>query len=224
LGRIIGFGIDQDFALADALGYRPLTGLTSESATSEALTSRADLLSAEAGVHAAEFKLKAEKAQRLPVVSFSTDYGGGGQNLGNMSQVYTVQGDVSIPIYTGGRIQAEISQAQTEVARKQAEYADLKGRIAYDVRVAWLDASASESSVKVAEQNKVLAERALTQSKDRYENGVTNVLEVVQAEEAVAVAGDNYIDSLYSFNLATVSLARAMGGADARLRQLLGEK
>ena len=100
----------------------------------------------------------------------------------------------------------------------------MKGRVAYDVRVARLDVSASESSVKVAQQNKALAQRALTQSQDRYTNGVTNYLEVVQAQEALAGANENYIESLFSFNVSVVSLARAMGNAENRLQQLLGGK
>jgi outer membrane protein TolC len=53
---------------------------------------------------------------------------------------------------------------------------------------------------------------------------VTNYLEVVQAQEVVAAAHENYIESLYSFNVAMISLARAMGNADVRLPQLLGGK
>ena len=105
-----------------------------------------------------------------------------------------------------------------------AEYEDLKGRVAYDVRVAWLDLSASDSSVKVAERNKSLAERALTQSQHRYTSGVTNYLEVVQAQEAVAVASENYIESLFSFNVAIISFARAAGSAETTLPELLGGK
>jgi outer membrane protein TolC len=224
LARITGLAIDRKLSLTDALAYRPLTGITNETATAEALRSRADLASAEASVRAAESTLRAQTAQRLPVVSISADYGAGGANLGNLSQVYSVSGNVSIPIYTGGRIRADIEQARADLARKQAEYEDLKGRVAYDVRVAWLDVSASESSVKVAEGNRALAERALTQSQDRYANGVTNYLEVVQAQEAVAAAADNYIESLYSFNVAAISLGRAMGGAHTRIQQFLGAK
>ena len=175
-------------------------------------------------MRAAESALRAETAQRLPVVSVSADYGGGGANVGNFSQVYSVQGNVTVPIYTGGRIRADIEQARADLARKRAEYEDLKGRIGYDVRVAWLDATASDSSVQVAGRNKALAQRALVQSQDRYTNGVTNYLEVVQAQEAVVSADDNYIDSLYSLNVAMISLARAMGSADARMQQFLGGK
>ena len=70
----------------------------------------------------------------------------------------------------------------------------------------------------------MLAERALAQSRDRYTNGVTNLLEVVEAEEAIAAANENYIQSLYSLNVASLSLARAMGAAETRLPQSLGGK
>src|SRR5579863_4994022 len=224
LARIIGLEIDQDFELSDSLAYHPLSGITRETATAEALRSRADLRSAEASVQAATFTLRAEKAQRLPVISMTADYGGGGANIGNFNQVYTIAGNISVPIYTGGRIHADIEQAQADLARQEAEYEDLKGRVAYDVRVAWLDLSASDSSVRVAERNKALAERALSQSRDRYTNGVTNYLEVVQAQEAVAAASENYIESLFSYDVAMISFSRAIGGAEAKLQELLGGK
>jgi outer membrane protein TolC len=224
LARITGLPVDQKIALTDPLAYHPLNGITLQSATEEALRARADLASAEASVHAAEATLRAQEAQRLPVVSVGADYGAAGSNFGNANQVYSISGNVTVPIYTGGRIHADIEQARSDLARRQAEYQDLKGRIAYDVRIAWLDVSASDSSVKVAERNKGLAVRALAQSRDRYTNGVTNFLEVVQAEQVDAGADENYLQSLYSFNVATISLARALGGAETRLRGLLGGK
>jgi outer membrane protein TolC len=224
LARIAGLAIDQQFELTDQPSAASLAAMTLESATAEAIQGRADLASAEASVRAAESAVRAEKAQRLPVISLSADYGGGGNNIGNFNQLYTVAGNVSVPIYTGGRIHADIQQAQADLERRRAEYEDLRGRVAYDVRVAWLDAGASASSVKVAESSRALAERALAQSQDRYANGVTNYLEVVQAQEVVAAANENYIQSLYSLNVATIALARAMGGADTRLPQLLGGK
>ena len=84
-----------------------------------------------------------------------------------------------------------------------------------------MDRHASDSTVKVADHNRLLAERTLKQSRDRYANGVTNYLEVVQAEEALAAAGENYIQSLLSFHVAAVSLARAVGEAEITLPQLL---
>jgi len=224
LARVIGLPIDQEFKLAGRLSDSPSAGVTVESATVQALQLRSDLAGAAASVKAAEMTLKAQKAERLPVVSLNADYGGAGINVGNFNQVYSLFGDVTVPILTGGRIRADIEQARADLAKAQAEYEDLKGRIAYDVRVAFLDVTASQGSVRVAENNRKLAQQALAQSRDRYVNGVTNYLEIVQAEEAVSDAEENYIQSLYSLNVSMISLARAMGGAENRISQFLGDK
>src|SRR3984893_8722002 len=119
LSRIIGLAIDQDFGVTDRLAYHPLSGITSQTASDEALRARADLLSAEAAVQAAALTLRAQKAQRLPAVSVSADYGGAGPNVGNFNQVYTAAAHVSVPIYTGGRVRAEVEQAQANLTRSQ---------------------------------------------------------------------------------------------------------
>jgi len=222
--RITGLAIDQDFELTDRPNSLAGAPIALETATAEALRQRGDLASASASVQAAESTLRAEKSQRLPVLALNANYGGGGVNVGNFTQVYEVAASVSVPIYTGGRISADIGQAQADLERKRAEYEDLRGRVAYDVRVAWLDVNASQSSVAVAEKNRALAARALAESQDRYANGVTNYLEVVQAQAVVAAAEENYIESLYSWSVATISLARAMGNAETRLPQLVGGK
>ena len=175
-------------------------------------------------VTAAEYRVRAEKGQRLPSVAVQANYGGAGVNVGSLDSVYSVQARVSMPVFTGGRIRSDIELAQVTLTRRKAEYEDLKGRVAYDVRVAWLDLRASDSSVQVANRNRSLAERALAQSRDRYANGVTNYLEVLQAQEAVTVSNENYIQSLYSFNVAKMALARAMGVAEQRFQEFFGGK
>jgi outer membrane protein TolC len=221
LARITGLAIDQQFEVTDQPSPVRVVDLTLEAATADALEARADLASAGVAMRAAEFTLRAEKARRLPVLSLAANYGGGGRNIGNLSPVYELGANISVPIYTGGRISAEIERAQADFERRCSEYEDLRGRIAYDVRVAWLAVNASKSSVRVAENNRALAQRALDQSRDRYTNGVTNYLELVQAQEAVTASDENYIQSLYSLNVATISLARALGAAETRLPQLL---
>jgi outer membrane protein TolC len=222
LARITGIPIAQQFDVANEIPYQPLAESTQASITEEAFRSRADLASAETTVRAAEYSLRSKKDERLPTLAINADYGGAGVNLGNFDQVFTVAGRVSLPIFTGGRIHSDIEQAKSELARRKAEYQDLRGRVAYDVRVAWLDLQASNSSVKVAESNQALAGRALQQAQDRYKNGVTNYLEVVQAQETLAGANQNYIDSLYSFNVAKLSLARATGVAEKHLAEFFG--
>ena len=223
LARITGLPPDQKFTTAET-AYRPVNGLTEQSAIAHAREYRSDLLSAAASIREAESRVRFAKGEKLPALSFHADYGAAGVNIGSLNQVYTIAGQISVPVYTGGRIQADIDQAQTNLARRQAEYDDLEGRVAYDVRVAWLDMQAWDSSVNVAESNRALAERALAQSEDRYLNGVTNYLEVLRAQEAVTTADENYIRSVYSFNVAKIALARGMGAAESHIQDFFGGK
>jgi outer membrane protein TolC len=216
LDRITGIPLEQKWSPAHEYGYMPLPGENPGQ-------TRFDLSSAKESVTAAVLDVKAAGAQRLPSVSLDANYGTGGMNPGNYNQVYAVGAAVSVPLFTGGRIRSDVREAEAHLAQKQAEYRDLEGRVAYDVRVARLDAQASASAVKVAEGNKALAQRAYEQSQDRYQNGVANYLELVEAREAVVAADENYIASLFSFNVAKISLARALGAAETRLPLLFGE-
>ncbi len=216
LDRIAGIPLEQKWAPAHAYSYKPIP-------QENAQQKRFDLESARVSVSAAELDVKSAAAERLPSVSIDAAYGTGGINPGNYNQVYSVDAAVSVPLFTGGRIRSDVREAEARLAQRQAEARDLEGRIAYDVRVARLDVQASETAVRVAQSNKALAERALVQAGDRYANGVTNDLEVVQAREAVVNADENYIASLFSFNVAKISLARALGAAETRLATFFDE-
>jgi outer membrane protein TolC len=220
LDRVTGIPLAQQWSPSREYGYAPLPNQGDEA--HEAEETRADVASAKQEVLAAELGVKAARDERLPQISFDGSYGGGGKNPANYNQVYLVQGTVSVPLFTSGRIRSDKHAAEASLVQRRAAYRDIQGRAEYDVRVARLDAQSSDSAVKVAAENRTLAEQALTQSKDRFSNGVTNYLEVLEAEEAVVAANENYIASLFSYNVAKVSLARAMGSAETRLPGLFG--
>lgn len=215
LDRVTGIPLDQAWAPDRDYDYHgSRTGETQNSIT------RFDIASAKAGLTAAEFRVRAAKAERLPEISLNASYGGGGANPANYNRVDEVNGTISLPLFTSGRIRSDIHSAESELIRRRAELEDIEGRAAYDVRTAQLDVRASESGVKVAAENRRLAERALAQSQDRYKNGVTNYLEVLEAQQTLAAANENYIASLFSFNVAKISLARALGSAESRVPEL----
>jgi outer membrane protein TolC len=76
--------------------------------------------------------------------------------------------------------------------------------------------------VAVAKSNIDLASRTLTQAQDRFAAGVTDNIEVVQAQEAVALASEQYISARYGYDLAKGALIRGTGSTDDILRQMLG--
>ena len=220
LDRVTGIPLTQKWSPSREYGYTPFANQADEEQRLE--ETRADVASAKQEVLAGESGVKAARDERLPEISFDGSYGGGGINPANYNQVYSVQGTISVPLFTSGRIRSDEHAAEASLVQRRAAYKDIQGRAEYDLRVARLDAQSSDSAVQVAAENRTLAEQALTQSKDRFSNGVTNYLEVLEAEEAVVAANENYIASLFSYNVAKISLARAMGSAETRLPSLFG--
>ena len=92
------------------------------------------------------------------------------------------------------------------------------------MRSALLDLNSASDLVKVARSNTDLARETLTEAQDRFTAGVSDNIEVVQAQESVAAADQAYISSLYAFNVAKVQLARAAGIAEQSVRAYLGGK
>jgi outer membrane protein TolC len=222
LGRVIGLPAGQDFTLTDALPYAPLTGLTLDQALTRALTSRPDLKAAQAQVQAADLVRKAAVAERYPSVDLAGDYGVIGTSPQNSHGTFSVTGTLRFPIWQGGRVRGDIEQADAALQQRRSEYEDLRGRVDADVREAFLDLTAAANQVGVAQSNRDLAGDTLLQARDRFAAGVADTIEVIQAQESVAAAEQDYISSLYAHNLAKASLARAMGQAEQGIQQLLG--
>lgn len=218
LGRAIGLAPGQEFDLTDTQLYRPFEGITIDEALKRAYASRSDYQAAQASVRAAEYTLNAARAERYPSLSFNADYGVAGQ-FDASHGVFDVRATLNIPIFTGGATRGDIFQAQSQLEQSREQLENLRGQIDADVRTALLNLQSSSDEVNVAKSNIDLAQQTLSQSRDRFSAGVTDSVEVVQSEEQVASANEQYISSLYNFNYAKIALARAMGGAEQGVKE-----
>ena len=220
LARVIGLAPGQQFELTDKSLYQPFEGITMEEALNRAYASRSDYQAALASKRAAEFSHRAAVAGYFPTLGFSGDYGAAGNHPATSSHgVFDVRGTLTIPIFLGGSVKGDVLKADAQLQQARERLENLRGQIDADVRTALFNLESSAQQVTVAESNVGLAEEALTQSRDRFVAGVTDTVEVVQAQQAVASAHENYISSLYSFNYAKISLARALGLAEEGVKE-----
>jgi outer membrane protein TolC len=224
LSRAVGLPLGQQFHLADTIPYVPLASVGLDQSLADAYRMRSDLKAAEAAVQAAELAKSAAAGERLPSVGLNADYGANGNQPDAMHGSFTVAAAVNIPIFEGGRIRANVAEADARLKQRQAELADLRGRIDEQVRTAYIDLHTASRQVDVAVSNLDLAKQELQQARDRFAAGVTNNLEVVQAQEALASANDNYISALYAFNAAKAELARARGESEPAIMRYLRGK
>jgi len=222
LARLIGLPMAQGFTLPDAAPYHEVPAPDVDALIRQAFAGRQDVQAAAAQVKSAELARGAARAERYPWLEVTANYGAAGVNPSLEAHgVFLVSGGVNFPIYRSGRIEADIAQANAVLAQRQAEFEDTKGRAEQDVRNAALDLAAASQQVRVAQSNRLLAAETLTQARDRFRAGVTDTVELVQAQESVATAEQDYISALYAYNLARVSVGRAVAQTEASITALV---
>jgi outer membrane protein TolC len=222
LARVMGLPIGQDYTLDANLPELPRPDMTLEQAVEQAQQSRADYQAALERIKAAESARQAVIGEALPAVRVNADFGEIGNTPAGSRGTFTVVGAVNVPIFQGGRTKGRLLETEADLRGRRQEADDLKGAIYYEVRAAFLDLQATNEQLQVAGRARDLAAQQLTQSRDRFAAGVANNIEVVQAQEAVAVANQQYIDALYGYALAKGALLRGIGTAEQTLRQYLG--
>jgi len=220
LARIIGLPLGQAFTLESDLPDAPIPDLTLDSALEQAYRLRPDYLAAIEHVKAAEATRAAAVGDMSPSVHINADYG---ELVASTSShiTFAVVGAVNVPIFQGGK-RGKLMEADADLRSRRAEADDLKASIFYDVKTSFMDLQATGEQLQVATQARDVAQTALTQSRDRFAAGVTNNVEVVQAQEAVSRANEQYIDALYLYNVNKALLARNLGDAEQAVRRYLG--
>jgi outer membrane protein TolC len=224
LARAIGLPLGQEISLSDSLSFVPVAPMSLDESVQRAYKERPDYQSAQARVRAAELERKAVLGKRLPSIDFSADYGDIGQRPWESHGTFNVTTQVRVPIYSGRSIEGRVMEADVALSQRGAEFEDLKGKIYYDVRTAFLDLKAAADLVHVAQSAIKLAEEQVAQSQDRFQAGVTNNVEVVQAQEALATASENHISGLHAHSAAKLALARAIGISDVEYESFLRGK
>jgi outer membrane protein TolC len=182
---------------------------------------RPDLKAARLQLRAAVEARRASKSEYFPSLSINGNYGLEGVDPNKGVSTYQVSAGVRIRVFDSGRVKADVDQADAAVTQLQAQYDDLQAAVDLDVRQAYVDLQVASEQLKVAQENRQLAAETLTQSIDRFSSGVTNSVEVVQSQETVASAEQDYISTLFSMNLSRISLAKATGRAEQLIAHML---
>jgi len=224
LARTIGLPLEQQYELSDALQFIPAPVLTQEEALHRAYQERLDYRQAQAQVHAAELSERSAHYERLPSLAFNGNYGDIGLNPGNSHGTFVAAGSVQVPVFEEGRIRGDIYQAQSDLKQSKDRLSDLAGRINAEIRTSFLDINSAAEQVQLADASVKLAQEELSESRERFSAGVTDNLEVVQAQGSLVNAQNQYVSSLYVHNLAKLSLARALGEARQNASSYLGGK
>ena len=211
LSRLLNLDPRQKVELADALGFFDTPQPEVEASIEEGLAARHEWKALEEQLRAADLEKKAASAARLPSLHFSGNWAELGTYPDNVIPTYTYTGSVSVPLFTGGRIRAQMVRADLDIQKLHQQQADLRNQIALDVKTALINLDSARNQVRVANLGVQLSKEEVDQARDRFKAGVANNIEVIQAQDSLARANDNQIAALYRFNQGRADLARSVG-------------
>ena len=228
LARTIGMPLEQKFTLADQTAFEGmdtlnLDGLEPGAEIAKARENRADRAALGLQEKAGEDEHRAAKDDRLPTLKATADYGDIGVNVRHSHGTGNAVGTLSIPILNEVQLRGESLYTGAQLDALKAELSDKNAQIDADVREALLDLKSSRKQVEVARSNVELASEALSEARLAYSSGVTDNLGVTDALSSYAQANTLLVASQYQYNMARLSLARALGDAK-NYKQYLGGK
>ena len=209
--KVIGLRLENPVELNGALGYVPTENVDVTQALSIARANRAELKAQQYREDSARLSHSAVKFERLPSLAAFGDYGSSGTAIDNSVPTRTYGASLKIPIYDGGRRDARRAESASQYRQEQIRMQDLRDQVELDVRVAIENLRSADAEVKTAEDGLKLSENELAQAQRRYKAGVTNSVEVTDAQTRLQRARDNRINALYNYNLARIDLGTATG-------------
>ena len=211
LSRLLNLDPRETIELSDSLSFFDTPQPDVQSSIDAGLAARPEWKAVGEQIRATENQKSAARASRLPAVHFSGNWSQLGTWPSSVIPVYTYSGNLAFPLFTGGRIRAEVARADLDVQKLLQQQADLRNQIALEVKQALINLDSARSQVRVANLGVQLSREEVSQARDRFRAGVANNIEVIQAQDSLSRANDNQIAALYRFNQARADLAHSIG-------------
>ncbi|MFP4203718.1 MAG: TolC family protein [Opitutales bacterium] len=181
-----------------------------------ALGRRPELRSSEKGLEQARLSRKAAGWQRLPQVELFGEWGYDSDEPldGQEGEAWLVGLRASIPIFEGFRIGAEKREADAAIREKEYALRDLENEIEREIRFARVEMKSRFEQIAIARDEVRLGRAEVGQARERYDAGLGDNRELIDAQQRLADAEDSRLDATYLYGLSRLSYARAAGDVE----------
>jgi outer membrane protein TolC len=218
LKRILNLHESEQIEFADQQDFFSTPTLDFADPLSRALEQRPELQSLSEKAKAVELAHKGAGAMSLPKVTFDGSWNEQGQTFNKVTPGYQYRVNLSVPIFTGGRLSAERKRTALEEQRVRKQLLQERNLVTEQVRDEQVELKAALDLVALARQQVQLANQEVALSLGRFKSGVTDNIEVTAAQDSLARANDAEIGALFRYNIARAQLARAVGGEEQTYR------
>ena len=209
--RAMNLNLDADVELTDKLSYAEVNVATLEASLDQARKERTELKAQQQREQVARLNYDSVSAERLPTAGVFGNYGDTGLAVDSSRATRDVGVSLKVPIFDGFRRDARRAESLSQYRQERTRTHDLEQQIELDVRLALDSFRSAKAQVQTAQDGLALAQNEVAQAQRRYQAGVTNSIEVTDAQTRLDRARDNQIAALYNYNLARIDLATATG-------------
>jgi outer membrane protein len=211
LAKLLNINPAQKISLSDQMTFFQTPAVNVDESLADAYQSRPEMKQLLAQQGALKYQKAADSESRLPALTFDGNYEQQGISTSTVIPTYVYEAGISLPLFTGGRIHAQIARDDLELQKINENLQDEKNEIALEVQTAAAQLESARNQVRVANLGDELAKEEVQQSRDRFQAGVADNIEVVTAQNALARADENQIAALYQYNQSRADLAHAIG-------------
>lgn len=169
-----------------------------------------------------QFNKKATEAALYPTVGLQGQYGwygvgskfpltNGLNNGVNWSDFASIGLNVNIPIFTGGATKSRIQQAEIDILDVEQDIENTKLGLNLDYKNAVTNIENAIINLNSMKDNVELAEKVQSNTQSNYQYGLANLTELLDADNALTQAKQNYANALLDYKQAEIQLIKAKG-------------
>jgi outer membrane protein TolC len=222
LKRLLDLEMGRGLQLADFQVRRSAASLFAFSDQQSAFEKRADFLAAQKSLEQTKIDVKTATYERMPSLNLTGNYGWASSKFDDSSKQdqWGIGVAVAVPVFDGLKSGADRRVALSRQRAQEARVHNLELQISAELRLALQTANSRYLQIAGAEKGLRLAQEELRLAQQRYQQGVADNREVVDAQNRLAIADDTLVEAVYQYNLGRVELARSRGD----VRTVLAEK
>jgi outer membrane protein TolC len=208
--------LEEEISLAGDIVLPNMQEFNLENALQEGLKMRTELELSKINLEVSRLNLRYEKGNFLPNIGITAEYNYFGQNENSIEDddwgnYYQVGIGFSMPLFTGFSNSAKTAKARHQLKQSQYSHQDLQEKIKLQIRNAYLTWQNNLKKLETQKKNRELAQKGLEIAQTRYENQVSDQLEVFDAQLQVKIARLNYRNSVYDTIMAYEELLKSIG-------------
>ena len=172
LARLLNVDPHQAIELADASEFFKTPAYSADETIEQAFMQRPEMKELASQIRSAELERRAAQDARLPRLALNGQWSEEGLSPAGAIPTYAFSLGVDVPLYTGGRIRAQVAMEDINLKKLAQQQTDLRNQIAQEVKTATAQLDSAKTEVDVANMGVDLAREEVTQARDRFQAGV----------------------------------------------------